>query len=68
VAGYDGGTITSVTRIGNLFSGKGHANIRAKQDEEQQAYFAYQKAVLGAVQDCEDALVHQRRNARAGSQ
>jgi outer membrane protein, multidrug efflux system len=41
-----------------LFSGgKGHANVRAKQEEEQQAYFAYQKAVLGAVQDCEDALV-----------
>jgi outer membrane protein TolC len=41
-----------------LFSGgRGHANVRAKQEEESQAYFAYQKAVLTAVQDCEDALV-----------
>jgi NodT family efflux transporter outer membrane factor (OMF) lipoprotein len=40
-----------------LFSGgKGHANVRAKQEEEQQAYFAYQKVVLAAVRDCEDAL------------
>jgi NodT family efflux transporter outer membrane factor (OMF) lipoprotein len=38
-------------------SGKGQANVHAKQEEEQQAYFAYQKAVLAAVQDCEDALV-----------
>jgi NodT family efflux transporter outer membrane factor (OMF) lipoprotein len=37
--------------------GEAHANIRAKQEEEQQDYFAYQKAVLGAVQNCEDALV-----------
>ena len=47
--------------------GEAHANIRAKQEEEQQAYFAYQKAVLTAVQDCEDALVRyaaeQRRMA-----
>lgn len=40
-----------------LFSGgKGRANVAAKKEEEQQAYFAYQKAVLAAVQDCEDAL------------
>ncbi len=40
-----------------LFSGgRAHANIRAKQEEEQQAYLAYQKAVLAAVADCEDAL------------
>jgi NodT family efflux transporter outer membrane factor (OMF) lipoprotein len=37
--------------------GEGHANVRAKEEEQQQAYFAYQKAVLAAVQDCEDALV-----------
>ncbi len=36
--------------------GKIHANIRAKKEETQQAYYAYQKAVLGAVQDAEDAL------------
>lgn len=34
-----------------------HANIRAKQDEETQAYYAYKKAVLAAVQNVEDALV-----------
>jgi NodT family efflux transporter outer membrane factor (OMF) lipoprotein len=37
--------------------GQIHANIRAKQEEEKQAYYAYQKAVLGAVQNAEDALV-----------
>jgi outer membrane protein, multidrug efflux system len=37
--------------------GDAHANIRAKEEEEKQDYLAYQKAVLGAVQDSEDALV-----------
>ena len=37
--------------------GEAHANIRAKEEEEQQDYLAYQKAVLAAVQDSEDALV-----------
>jgi outer membrane protein TolC len=37
--------------------GEAHANIRAKEEEEQQDYLAYQKAVLVAVQDSEDALV-----------
>jgi outer membrane protein, multidrug efflux system len=32
------------------------ANIRAKKEEQKQAYYAYSKAVLGAVQDAEDAL------------
>ncbi|HEY5347186.1 MAG TPA: TolC family protein, partial [Rhizomicrobium sp.] len=36
--------------------GEGHANITAKKEERQQAYYAYQKAVLGAVRDAEDAL------------
>jgi NodT family efflux transporter outer membrane factor (OMF) lipoprotein len=36
--------------------GQIQANIRAKKEEEKQAYYAYQKAVLGAVQDVEDAL------------
>jgi outer membrane protein, multidrug efflux system len=36
--------------------GEAHANIRAKEEEEKQAYFAYQKAVLGAIRDTEDAL------------
>ena len=33
-----------------------HANVRAKEEEAKQAYFSYQKAVLGAVQNVEDAL------------
>jgi multidrug efflux system outer membrane protein len=37
--------------------GEAHANIRARQEEEKQAYLGYQKAVLAAVQDAEDALV-----------
>lgn len=37
--------------------GQIHANIRAKEEEQKQAYYAYQKAVLGAVQNAEDALV-----------
>ena len=37
---------------------------RAKQEESQQAYFAYQKAVLGAVQNSEDALVRDAAEQR----
>jgi multidrug efflux system outer membrane protein len=37
--------------------GEIRANIRSKKEEAQQAYYAYQKAVLGAVRDAEDALV-----------
>ena len=37
--------------------GEAHANIHAKDEERQQAYLAYQKAVLAAVQNAEDALV-----------
>jgi NodT family efflux transporter outer membrane factor (OMF) lipoprotein len=36
--------------------GQIHANIRAKEEETQQAYLAYQKAVLSALRDAEDAL------------
>ena len=36
--------------------GQNHANIHAKEEEAKQAYYAYQKAVLGAVQNVEDAL------------
>jgi len=36
--------------------GQIEANIRAKKEEQKQAYYAYSKAVLGAVQDAEDAL------------
>jgi NodT family efflux transporter outer membrane factor (OMF) lipoprotein len=37
-------------------AGKTEANIGAKTEEENQAYYAYQKAVLGAVGNAEDAL------------
>jgi NodT family efflux transporter outer membrane factor (OMF) lipoprotein len=36
--------------------GEIRANIRSKKEEAKQAYYAYQKAVLGAVRDAEDAL------------
>lgn len=37
-------------------SGQGQANVHAKEEEENQAYYAYRKAVLGAIRDAEDAL------------
>jgi len=37
--------------------GQIHANIKSKQDEADQAYYAYRKAVLTAVQDVEDSLL-----------
>jgi outer membrane protein, multidrug efflux system len=37
-------------------AGKIHANIRASEEGELQAYFAWRKAVLGALQDVEDSL------------
>jgi NodT family efflux transporter outer membrane factor (OMF) lipoprotein len=37
--------------------GQIHATIRSKQEQEQQAYYAYQKAVLGGIQNAEDALI-----------
>jgi multidrug efflux system outer membrane protein len=36
--------------------GQIHANIRAKEEETQQAYLAYRQAVLAALQNTEDAL------------
>jgi NodT family efflux transporter outer membrane factor (OMF) lipoprotein len=36
--------------------GQTHANIRSKKEEQKQAYYAYQSAVLKAIQDAEDAL------------
>jgi NodT family efflux transporter outer membrane factor (OMF) lipoprotein len=45
----------------SIFSaGKIHANIRSKEEYRNQAYFAYQKAVLGAIRDAEDALARYR--------
>jgi multidrug efflux system outer membrane protein len=43
--------------VANFKGGQIRANIHAKQEEEQQTYYAYQKAVLGAVKDVEDALI-----------
>jgi outer membrane protein TolC len=37
-------------------AGKIRANIRASQEAELQAWFAYRKTVLGALQEVEDAL------------
>ena len=37
-------------------AGRLRANIRASKEAELQAYFAWKKAVLGALQDVEDAL------------
>ncbi|HEY1707638.1 MAG TPA: efflux transporter outer membrane subunit [Rhizomicrobium sp.] len=37
-------------------AGKTHANIKSKEEEAKQAYLAYQKTVLGALKDVEDAL------------
>jgi NodT family efflux transporter outer membrane factor (OMF) lipoprotein len=39
--------------------GKIHANINAKKEETTQAYLAYQKSLLGAVKDAEDALTRE---------
>jgi NodT family efflux transporter outer membrane factor (OMF) lipoprotein len=49
-------------------AGRNRANIRAMKEARQQAYYAYEKAVLTALQDVEDALsrygAEQRRNAQ----
>jgi len=37
--------------------GQIRANIRSKEDEADQAYYAYQKSILTAVQDVEDSLL-----------
>jgi outer membrane protein, multidrug efflux system len=37
-------------------AGKLRANVRAHEEQQRQAYLAYQQAVLGALRDAEDAL------------
>ncbi|HEY4212615.1 MAG TPA: efflux transporter outer membrane subunit [Steroidobacteraceae bacterium] len=37
-------------------AGKGRANVRAREEQRQQAYLAYQKTVLTALEDSENAL------------
>lgn len=67
---YSGSAIGSMATVGNFAQiglasimwpifkgGQIRANIRAKREEEQQAYLTYQKSILGAVKDVEDALV-----------
>lgn len=54
-------------------AGKIRANIRSSKEAELQAYFAWQKAVLGALRDVEDALARytdemQRERALADSE
>lgn len=61
------GTLLSASNFGQVGAaaiswpifkgGQIRANIKAKEEEEKQAYYAYQKAVLGAVKDAEDALI-----------
>ncbi|HEY1751533.1 MAG TPA: efflux transporter outer membrane subunit [Caulobacteraceae bacterium] len=49
-------------------AGRNRANIRATREARRQAWYAYQKTVLTALQDVEDALsrygAEQRRNAQ----
>jgi NodT family efflux transporter outer membrane factor (OMF) lipoprotein len=54
---------SSITEVGLggiswpiFHGGEIHANIHAKEEEGKQAYYAYQKAVLGGIQNAEDAL------------
>ena len=45
--------------------GQIHANITDKEEEDKQAYYAWQKAVLGGIQDAEDALARYRNRTAA---
>ena len=42
--------------MADISLGQTQANIRSKEEEAKQDYYAYQKSVLGAVQNVEDAL------------
>jgi NodT family efflux transporter outer membrane factor (OMF) lipoprotein len=49
-------------------AGKIHANIRSSKEAELQAYFAWRKSVLGALQNVEDSLARyadEQRHERA---
>jgi outer membrane protein, multidrug efflux system len=39
-----------------LEGGRGHAAVRISEEQRQQAYLAYQKSVLTAIQDTDDSL------------
>ncbi len=45
--------------------GRIHANIQAKEEEAYQAYLAYKKAVLAALQESEDAIDRYAASQRA---
>jgi NodT family efflux transporter outer membrane factor (OMF) lipoprotein len=62
-------TSATAALVQTIFDGgRNRANIRATKEARQQAYFAYQKAVLTALQEVEDALsrygAEQRRNVQ----
>jgi NodT family efflux transporter outer membrane factor (OMF) lipoprotein len=62
-------TAATAAIVQTIFNGgKTRANIRARREARAQAYFAYEKAVLGALKDVEDALsrysAEQRRNVQ----
>jgi NodT family efflux transporter outer membrane factor (OMF) lipoprotein len=61
-------TEATAALVQTIFNGgKTRANIRAYKERRIQAYYAYEKAVLGALRDVEDALsrygAEQQRNA-----
>jgi len=62
-------TEATAALVQHIFDGgRIRANIRATEEARQQAYYAYEKTVLGALKDVEDALARyaaeQRRNAQ----
>jgi NodT family efflux transporter outer membrane factor (OMF) lipoprotein len=62
-------TAATAAVVQTIFNGgKTRANIRARREARVQAYFAYEKTVLGALKDVEDALARysaeQRRNVQ----
>jgi NodT family efflux transporter outer membrane factor (OMF) lipoprotein len=62
-------TSATAALVQTIFDGgRNRANIRATKEARQQAYYAYQKAVLTALQEVEDALARygaeQRRNVQ----
>jgi len=66
-------TSATAALVQTIFDGgRNRANIRASKEARQQAYFAYQKAVLTALQEVEDALARysaeQRRNVQLRAQ
>jgi NodT family efflux transporter outer membrane factor (OMF) lipoprotein len=66
-------TAATAALVQTIFNGgKTRANIHATEERRKQAYYAYEKTVLGALKDVEDALARygaeQQRNARLHAQ